>query len=143
MSVVCLGARQGTEVRAFIGLGCFAVGIDLKPLDPVYVLRGDFQHLQFADSSVDVAFSNSLDHAFDLPLLFREVVRILRKDGIMMVDAVKGCEEGVRAGSYESTLWKKIDNLVAIAAVEGLALIHRSGFERPWAGEHLVLRKSV
>src|SRR5262249_33435190 len=30
-SVLCLGARQGTEVRAFHDRGCFAIGVDLNP----------------------------------------------------------------------------------------------------------------
>lgn len=31
MVVLCLGARIGTEVKAFHDIGCFAVGIDLNP----------------------------------------------------------------------------------------------------------------
>jgi len=30
-SVICLGARRGEEVQAFIGLGHFMIGIDLNP----------------------------------------------------------------------------------------------------------------
>src|SRR5688572_18388830 len=30
-TVLCLGARIGTECKAFIDLGCFSVGIDLNP----------------------------------------------------------------------------------------------------------------
>ena len=30
-SVLCLGARIGTEVKAFLDLGAFAIGIDLNP----------------------------------------------------------------------------------------------------------------
>lgn len=30
-SVLCLAARVGTEVKAFLDLGCFAMGIDLNP----------------------------------------------------------------------------------------------------------------
>ncbi|MHC4435651.1 MAG: glycosyltransferase, partial [Planctomycetota bacterium] len=31
LSVLCLGARTGAEVKAFVDLGCFAVGVDLNP----------------------------------------------------------------------------------------------------------------
>src|SRR5215216_3610430 len=57
--VLCLGARQGTEVRAFIDRGGFAVGIDLNPGEKNrYVLIGDFQELQFATGSVDIVYTN-------------------------------------------------------------------------------------
>ena len=49
---LCLAARIGTEVKAFIDVGCFAVGIDLNPGQANrYVVTGDFLDLQFADRS--------------------------------------------------------------------------------------------
>ena len=52
-SVLCLAARLGTEVRAFIDQGAFAVGIDLNPgRENRWVVVGDFHALQFADASV-------------------------------------------------------------------------------------------
>jgi len=67
-SVLCLAARQGTEVRAFIEQGAFAVGIDLNP-GPMnrHVMVGDFHDLQFADGSIDLVFTNSLDRRFIRP----------------------------------------------------------------------------
>ena len=45
-SVLCLGARLGAEVQAFIDLGCFAVGLDLNPgEDNRFVVHGDFHKL--------------------------------------------------------------------------------------------------
>src|SRR5207248_1110900 len=74
MSVLCLAARMGTEVKSFLDLGCFAVGIDLNPgRENRYVLHGDFHDLQFAAASIDVAFTNSLDHAFSADRLIAEV----------------------------------------------------------------------
>src|SRR6185503_1785705 len=52
-TVLCLAARIGTEVKAFLDLGCFSVGIDLNPgEDNRYVVHGDFHNLQFAPGSV-------------------------------------------------------------------------------------------
>ena len=77
--VLCLGARLGGEVRAFLDCGCFAVGIDLNPGDNnSVVLHGDFHQLVFPDQSVDVVFTNSLDHCFDLNQVCREVLRVLK-----------------------------------------------------------------
>ena len=42
-SVLCLGARRGTEVAAFLDLDCTAVGVDLNPgPDNPLVIYGDF-----------------------------------------------------------------------------------------------------
>ena len=78
-SVLCLGARLGTEVRAFIDQGYLALGIDLNPGgNNKYVVTGDFHHLQFSDSSVDIAFANALDHVFDIDKVLAEVCRVLK-----------------------------------------------------------------
>lgn len=48
MTVLCLAARIGTEVKAFFDIGCFAVGIDLNPGENNrYVVYGDFHDIQF------------------------------------------------------------------------------------------------
>ena len=71
-SVLCLGARQGTEVKAFLDLGCFAVRIDLEPgAENQFVVQGDFHDLKFPTESVDIVFTNSLDHAFDPKKMIR------------------------------------------------------------------------
>ncbi|RME29744.1 class I SAM-dependent methyltransferase [Candidatus Parcubacteria bacterium] len=81
-AALCLAARLGAEVRAFRRAGFFAVGIDLNPgkRNP-WVLPGDFHNLQFANESVDVVYSNSLDHVLDLKQFTREVHRILHIKG--------------------------------------------------------------
>ena len=51
----------------FIDHGAFAVGIDLNPgRDNRWVVIGDFHALQYADASVDVVYTNSFDHVFEL-----------------------------------------------------------------------------
>jgi len=111
-SVLCLGARIGTEVRAMHALGCFAVGIDLNPgSDNAYVLPGDFHHIQFPDGSVDAIYTNVLDHVFDLEKLMSEIVRLLRPGGVFVADILPGYEEGFVPGEFESTHWKTVDSL--------------------------------
>ncbi len=81
-SVLCLGPRLGTEVKALHSLGYFAVGIDLNPgHDNPYVLPGDFHALVFADASVDAVYTNAFDHAFEPERVLAEVVRVLRPGG--------------------------------------------------------------
>ena len=86
--IVCLGARQGTEVEVLRDLGFQrAIGVDLNPgpANPL-VVEGDFHQLDLPDQSVDLVYSNSLDHAFDLNLFFAEAKRVLRPGGYALYD---------------------------------------------------------
>lgn len=141
VNVLCLGARQGTEVKAFRDLGCFAVGIDLNPgRDNPWVLPGDFHDVQFPSASVDVLFTNSFDHAFDPEKLLREISRLLKSNGVLIVEAIRGEAENSSADYYASLWWEKIDDLVALFAKRGFALIERAAFTQPWPGEQLLFR---
>jgi SAM-dependent methyltransferase len=105
-SVLCLGARLGHEVMAFIELGHFAVGIDLCPGDDnKHVMVGDFHQLVFADHSVDCVYINSLDHILNLEKFTAEVNRVLKPDGLFLADIVYGYEEGFYAGEFETLHW--------------------------------------
>jgi SAM-dependent methyltransferase len=141
-SVLCLGARQGTEVRVFIDEGAFAVGIDLNPgAQNRYVVVGDFHDLQFADGSVDIVYTNALDHAFDIDRVLTEVRRVLADTGLLVVDIVLGTAQESRPGFYESLAWTTTDDLVHIILRNGFVEQHRCAFTVPWRGEHVVFRK--
>ena len=140
-NVLCLAARLGTEVRAFTDLGCFAVGIDLNPgAQNRHVLYGDFHALQFAAHSVDCVFTNSLDHAFDISRLAGEVLRVLKPDGFLIVEALKGKREGAEPGFFESFWWDSIDELVRVFETQGFQVARRVPIDYPWAGEALHFR---
>jgi SAM-dependent methyltransferase len=111
--VLCLGARLGTEVNAFLKLGHFAVGIDLNPGENnQFVLHGDFHHLVFAAGSVDVVYTNVLDHVFDLERAMAEVTRVLTPDGMLLADILPGYEEGFTPGRFEATHWPRLEVLI-------------------------------
>ena len=138
MSVLCLGARIGTEVKSFIDIGCFAVGIDLNPgEDNRYTVYGDFHDIQFADASIDVVFTNSLDHAFDIKKVMNEVTRILKPGGLFIVEAIKGSEEDMLPDFYASFWWGRIDYLVRFIEDWRFNLVQRSPYEILWSGEQL------
>ncbi len=112
-SVLCLGARIGTEVKALHALGHFAVGIDLNPgQHNPYVLPGDFQRIVFPDESVDAIYTNALDHAFDLEGIVGEVSRLLRPNGLFVADVLLGYEEGFIAGEFEATHWANSQSFI-------------------------------
>ena len=123
-SVLCLGARLGTEVRALHRLGHFAIGIDLEPgpANP-YVLPGDFHHLVFPDGSVDAVYCNALDHVFDLERMVGEVTRVLAPGGVFLAEFEIGFGEGHTPGEFEALHWRDSGALVArIADVGKLAV---------------------
>ncbi len=106
-----------------------------------HVLYGDFHHLQLAVGTVDVVFTNSLDHALDIEKVEQEVLRVLRPDGRFVLEAVRGRDEGVAPSTYESFSWATIDDLAALLVRGGLTLAGRSPFQEPWPGEQLIFRK--
>lgn len=143
-AVVCLAARQGTEVRAFIDQGAFAIGIDLNPGKANrYVVVGDFHDLQFADGSVDVVYTNSLDHAFDIGRIVDEAHRVLVADGHFIAEVGFGtaADEERARGPYESFSWSSVDEIVGVITAHGFVLERRRDFVSPWPGQQLLLRR--
>ena len=127
MSVLCLGARLGFEVESFIRCGCFAVGIDLNPgKDNKHVVVGDFHNIDFADSSVDVVFTNSLDHSFDLKKVLKEIKRVLKNNGIFVVELNAGSKEGYKFKYYESVSWDNLNDMILIFSEAGFKIIGSS-----------------
>jgi SAM-dependent methyltransferase len=142
--VLCLGARIGSEVKAFLDLGCFAVGVDLNPgPENRYVLHGDFHDLQFPPHSVDVAYTNSVDHLFNLERLANEVMRVLKPNGLFIVEAANGSDAGVKPGFFESFFWNEIDDLVRMFENAGFTLAGRFGITYPWPGEAILLKTTA
>ncbi|MFC1605459.1 class I SAM-dependent methyltransferase [Pseudomonadota bacterium] len=140
-SALCLGARLGAEVRAFIDLGLFAVGVDLNPGQAnSYVLHGDFQHLQQADDSVDVVYTNSIDHAFDIEGMVREILRVVKSDGYIIIEPDPGVEDtgGIEPDLWATQSWKSIDGLMNALEGFGLSLVKRRPFEYPRGGQQLI-----
>ncbi|MDP9005115.1 MAG: class I SAM-dependent methyltransferase, partial [Verrucomicrobiota bacterium] len=142
--VLCLGARIGTEVKAFLDLGSFAIGIDLNPgKENRYVLPGDFHDLQFAPGSVDVVYTNSLDHAFDIDRIAKEVLKVLKHDGLFIVEAAPGTDQGIKPGFFESFFWKNLDDLVRAFEAAGFTVTRRGAITHPWPGEQICFRPTA
>lgn len=142
-TVLCLAARIGTEVKAFRDVGGYAIGVDLNPgRNNPLVIAADFHLLPFRTEALDVAFTNSLDHAFDIERLVRETRRVLKPHGWFVMEAATGSGEGRDPGKWESFWWSRIDDLVKLMEGFGFRLIKRAGFEKPWRGEQLVFEKT-
>lgn len=87
-SILCLGARVGIEVVALRKLGFSkAVGIDINPgKNNKYVIKGDFHNIPFEDNSFDTAYSNCIDHIFDIRKFSKESSRILTNKGRLILE---------------------------------------------------------
>jgi SAM-dependent methyltransferase len=142
MSVLCLAARIGTEVKSFLDIGCFAIGIDLNPGENnQYVVYGDFHNIQFASNSIDIVFTNSLDHIFNMEKAIGEIARVLKSDGLLIVEAVRGINEGQSPDFFASFWWSQIDDVVSCFENSQIRLVKRSSFDYPWYGEQLCFEK--
>ncbi|MCG8511035.1 MAG: class I SAM-dependent methyltransferase [Rhodospirillales bacterium] len=140
-TVLCLAARLGGEVRAFIDLGAFAVGIDLNPgPDNSRVLHGDFHNLVFADHSVDIVYCNSIDHAFDLTTLCGEIRRVLKPRGKLLLEIARQVGGPFEHGEFEAWAWSSTDEFVSLIEHEGFHHQRRTDFENPWPGTLLAFQ---
>lgn len=143
-TVLCLAARIGTEVKAFLDLGCRAIGIDLNPgKENRYVVQGDFHDLQFPPNSMDVVYTNSLDHAFDIDRIAREVLKVLKPEGLLLVEAVQGRDQGVHPGFFESFFWSNIDELISVFEKAGFKVTLRTPMTYPWPGEAICFQPAA
>jgi len=143
-SVLCLGARLGAEVRAFRGLGCFAVGVDINPgTDNPFVLWGDFHALAFPPSCVDVVFTNSLDHALELDLFLAQVKLVLRPEGFFITEISRGTQEGYKFDAWDVHKWERAEDIVKVIASKGFTECKRQEFKKPWPGVHVLWTRNL
>jgi len=138
-NVLCLGARLGAEVRAFKNAGHFAIGIDLNPgKDNEHVLVGDFHDLKFPNGSVDICFTNSVDHVFDIEVFKLELCRVLKHHGLFIVDLEKPYAKG--KDKYSSLWWKTKEDFIKLFE-DKLDLIDEIDVDFKWFCKMLVFEK--
>lgn len=139
-NVICLGARIGTEVKAFIDNDALAFGIDLNPgKGNKYVVTGDFHDLQYADGIIDIAFTNCLDHVFDITKVLNEVYRILKTGGKFIIDIEKHTDVGI--DKWSSFWWKNTDELIKLLEDNGFICIDKKSISCMWFIEQLIFEK--
>lgn len=112
--ILCLGARQGTEVEVLWDIGYKnAIGLDLNPgPENPYVKPGDFMNLEYSDASVDMIYTNCVDHAFNLGQFFQEHARVIKPGGYAIYDIAI---YGMGRGTFESVGWESEDAVFLLA----------------------------
>jgi SAM-dependent methyltransferase len=136
-TILCLGARLGTEVEVLRDLGfANARGIDLNPgPENPFVDVGDFHHLDAGEASVDLVYTNCVDHAFELDAFFDEQQRVLKPDAYALYDFPT-----TNAGSdaaFESVVWADDEVVLEKIVPRFREVVLR---ERDGAWEWLLLR---
>lgn len=135
--ILCLGARQGTEVEVLWDMGYKnAIGLDLNPgpKNP-YVKPGDFMALDYSDESVDMIYTNCVDHAFDLVKFFQEHARVIKPGGYAIYDI--GIY-GMGLGTFEAVGWESED-FVFMLALKYYKNVVKVETDGPW--KWLLFRK--
>ena len=114
-TILCLGSRDGAEVKAFRELGYLAIGIDLTfPKNNCFTHFGDFQNIPYPKNVFDLAYTNCFDHIQSPKIFLKEIRRILDKNGLFVADLTLGADVNE---SFE------IENFKA-----GIDLIEENGF---------------
>ena len=129
--ILCCGARQGTEVDVLRDLGFRnARGIDLNPgPDNPLVEQGDMMKLTATDESLDLIYTNCVDHSFDLDAMIGEHARALKPGGYLLYDIAFNDDEG--AGVWESIMWDHEEDVVR-RLMERFGELIRVERERGW-----------
>jgi len=120
--VLCLAARLGEEVIAFRRLGhSKSVGIDLNPgPNNKYVIEGDFHDIPFEQATFDAVYCNCLDHAWDLRKVSNESARVLKSEGVLVLDIPfaelhdkrKYRRHLKKTDKYEAMMWDSLDDVL-------------------------------
>ena len=129
--VLCLGARGGDEVVSFSRLGHDAIGIDLYPgPNNKYVIEADFHNMPFPDNSMDILYTNSIDHTHDVSKMLAEVIRVMKPDGIFLLEF----DSKTYHGTWESFWWDSYESLVCAVEARGFKRLYKEPFVCKRAG---------
>ena len=124
--ILCIAARLGTEVHALRNLNYDAIGIDIfVTKNNKYVHYGEFEKIPYENKTFDAIYTNSVDHIFNIKKTVNEIDRVLKKGGYLLINLMKGTDEGYdMAGTFESLVWKKrSDILFKIVEISNYKLV--------------------
>lgn len=138
---LCLGSRRGTEVKVFNELGIFTIGIDLNPGENnKYVVIGDASEIQYSDNLVDIVYTNSLDHFFEIDKVLAEIKRVLKSNGLFILLAAS--PEKVKDDKYGAIYWDDIKQVLSYFNLNyGFEVITHVGIKTAgWFSDFVVMR---
>lgn len=163
--IVDLGSGRGTDVikaTKYIGKNGKAIGIDLTnemievakknaeklKIQNVEFIQANFEEIPLPDQMVDVVISNcSINHAKDKEKVFKEIFRILKKEGRFIISDIIAEEEIPEIVKNNPDAWANCYG-GAITKQEYFSYIAKAGFKEieileesePYLKENVLLR---
>jgi len=105
---LCIASRYGEEVEALKNLGFDAVGIDLVECKPL-TIKMDMHNLKFNNNTFDFVYTNAIDHSYYIDKVIKEMIRVLKNNGILMIKI-----ELNNQNEYESYLFESESDINSI-----------------------------
>ena len=82
--ILCIGARDNSEVSSFIKTGFAAIGIDVTP-ESELVMKKDAHEINYAENAYDFVYaSHVLEHLHD-PFRVMQKIRKISKFGVFVI----------------------------------------------------------
>jgi len=119
--VLCIGARSGVEVEAFIKLGYEAIGIDLIAWPP-NVIEMDMMDMKF-DYKFDMIYTNSIDHCYNMVKFTEQIKNNIKPDGLIAIDFIHNKWQWV--GGHESVDIGCCDDIIKVFKDNGFKFIDK------------------
>jgi SAM-dependent methyltransferase len=85
--------------------------------------------LDLPDDSLDLLYTNCVDHAFDLEQMIAEHSRVLRPDGYLLYDIGLNMEDG--GGPFEAISWDRTEDIIS-RLIRSFRAVIRIERERQW-----------
>ncbi len=135
--VLCLAGGGGQQSAALALLGARVTVLDLSETQlqrdeqaaehyglEVTTVQGDMRNLScFADDSFDVVWhAHSLNFVPDTNLVFDEVARVIRTDGLYRLECINPFVHGFLGGNWEQT-WDGVGYRVSTPYVDGAEMV--------------------
>jgi len=83
-SILCIGARDDSEVLSFIKAGFYAIGIDVTP-ESIYVREMDAHKMTFGKNTFDFIYASHILEHLHNPLFVMHRIKEISKHGVFIV----------------------------------------------------------
>ena len=144
--MLCLGVRTGCEVQGAREVGYLnSIGIDLHPIGPHVgdtVIQGDMHKLKplFPEDTFMNAYTNSLDHCYDLPAVIQGLKHVLKNNGVFffqlmhkmaldwaLLEYEMTVDAYMASRAYDTMFWNKSEDILNEFKKEGFVLVKTWG----------------
>jgi SAM-dependent methyltransferase len=138
--IYCLGARLGTEVRAFRDLGFQKViGTDVQryPGSEGFVIIDNFMDSKLPENSAGFVYTNCFDHTLEPTKFLQGLQRLLKPSGFAMIDVLAPIGIQIEGYHHWDPRSKKMFGLIQ----EQFSFLAMLPITAPFLGHTLVLKK--